>query len=620
MRLPGSRRAPLAQVVRAELGHIARPRRALMLTKLTVLSGFSAAPWWMTGTLAVSLGGAVASVSYPLGYRLMVNGAVHHQTGEIVTATVVTALIFGLYWALTILGGIQAAGLTDRVNIWLSTRMGGLIASIPDLAHFERPDYLAEVDLLTKNRRALAASPRLAVNLFLTFVQTAVAAVLLATIYPLFALLPLAGLAPLLGDDAAVRLQERATQRLAERTRLADELYTALTTAVPANELRVCGVQDELRGRWETVARQQRRATARATLAGLACSAVGWTIYALVFGGAIALLAVQAVRGTASIGDVVMAIALIRRLQNQVNGLSDAFGQMITGFRLGLRLLWLEIAADRGRRPAASLTSWQPPLSLETGIVFDHVDFAYPGTGQLVLKDVSLRVPTGATVAIVGENGAGKSTLVKLLMKLYEPTSGRILVDGRCLADIAAEDWRSRCTAAFQDFARFELRAGHIVSVGELARLDDDEAVRTALAAADGLDVIGSLNAGLDTEVGRTFPAGRELSGGQWQKLALARGAFRAGPLVAVLDEPTANLDAKAEAAVFARMARTARHTKQSGAVTIFVSHRFTSARIADLIVLLEQGTVAEVGDHRSLMAKGGSYAEMFALQARAYR
>jgi ATP-binding cassette, subfamily B, bacterial len=620
MRLPGRLRAPLGQVVRDELGQLSRVQRAASLLRLTILSGFLAAPTWMTGTLLVSVAGAVASVSYPLGYRMMVDGFIEHDVGTIAAGAVVTGGIFALFWALSIIGGIQSAGLSDRVNIWLSTRMGGLLADIPDIAHFERPEYLAEVDLLANNRRSLAASPRLAINLLLVFARMIVVAFLLATVYPPVALLPLIGLFPLLGDDIAQRIQERSNLRLAEDIRLSNEFYGMLTTAGPSNELRVYNAVDDLRARFDRLAAIIQRSTMRAALAGFGSSAAGWSLYAAAFGGTLAILVVQAAEGRASVGDVVMAVTLIRRLQTQVGGMSDAFGQMITGFRLGRRLLWLETVADRARRLPSHGAAVQPPNQLADGIVLDRVSFAYPGTETMVLRDVSMRLPAGASVAVVGENGAGKSTLVKLLMKLYEPSAGQILVDGVSLAAMDADAWRARCTAAFQDHARFELRSGHIVGVGDLPRIDDEDAVLASLEAADGLDVVEKLDLGLATPVGRSFPDGRDLSGGQWQKLALGRAVFPHEPLLAVLDEPTASLDTQAEAALLARLARAARQAVAANAVTLFVSHRFPSARIADIILVIADGTVAEAGNHDELIALGGRYAEMFELQARAYR
>jgi ATP-binding cassette subfamily B protein len=227
-------------------------------------------------------------------------------------------------------------------------------------------------------------------------------------------------------------------------------------------------------------------------------------------------------------------------------------------------------------------------------------------------------------VAIVGENGAGKTTLVKLLCRLYQPTSGRILVDGRELARMPADAWRSRLAGAFQDFFRFEFKARHSVGLGDVPRLDDEPAVVSAVDRAGAGDVVSHMAAGLDTQLGPTWPDGVEVSFGQWQKLALARGFMRDSPLVLVLDEPTAALDAETEHALFERYAAAARGGKSNGSadgrVTILVSHRFSTVRMADLIVVLDGARVVEVGSHEELVARGGQYSELYGIQAAAYR
>jgi ATP-binding cassette subfamily B protein len=251
------------------------------------------------------------------------------------------------------------------------------------------------------------------------------------------------------------------------------------------------------------------------------------------------------------------------------------------------------------------------------------VSFAYPGTDRLVLEGVNLHLEPGSVVAIVGENGAGKSTLVKLLCRLYPPTSGRILVDGVELARMPAEAWRSRLAGAFQDFFRFELRARQSVGVGDVARLDDGPAIVAAVDRAGAVDVVDRLAEGLETQLGPTWPGGVEVSFGQWQKLALARGFMRNQPLLLVLDEPTAALDAETEHALFERYAEAARggsNGAAEGRITILVSHRFSTVRMADRIVVLDGSRVVEVGSHEQLMARGGSYAELYGIQAAAYR
>jgi ATP-binding cassette subfamily B protein len=210
--------------------------------------------------------------------------------------------------------------------------------------------------------------------------------------------------------------------------------------------------------------------------------------------------------------------------------------------------------------------------------------------------------------------------LVKLLSKFYEPTSGRILVDGAELGRMPADEWRTRLAGAYQDFFRFEFRARQTVGVGDLPRLDDTSAVDTAVGRAGADDVVAHLSAGLETQLGPTWPDGVEVSFGQWQKLALARGFMRNGPLLLVLDEPTAALDAETEHALFERYAAGARHDAGDGRITILVSHRFSTVRMADLIVVVDGARVVEMGSHEELMAESGHYADLYEIQAAAYR
>jgi ATP-binding cassette subfamily B protein len=312
-------------------------------------------------------------------------------------------------------------------------------------------------------------------------------------------------------------------------------------------------------------------------------------------------------------GDVLLALAAGARLSSYIGGTVGEIGFLRGSWLDGARrLAWLEDYA-------ASFTASadQPaPARLADGIRFDDVSFAYPGTERLVLENVDLTLPSGSVVALVGENGAGKTTLVKLLCKLYEPTGGRILVDGLPLARMKADDWRSNLAGAFQDFFRFEFPAQHSVGVGDLGHLDDRPMVAAAVGRAGADDVIRNLPNGLDTQLGPAWPGGVEVSFGQWQKLALARGFMREEPILLVLDEPTAALDAETEHALFERYAAAARG---NGRLTVLVSHRFSTVRMADLIVVLD-GRVREVGTHEDLMARGGQYAELYGIQEAAYR
>jgi ATP-binding cassette subfamily B protein len=317
----------------------------------------------------------------------------------------------------------------------------------------------------------------------------------------------------------------------------------------------------------------------------------------------------------ASAGAVLLVLAAGARLSAYVGATVGELG-FLRGFWVygARRLAWLEDYAAS----VASAADLPAPERLTRGVRFERVSFAYPGTVRLVLEDVTLELPAGAVVAIVGENGAGKSTLVKLLAKMYEPTSGRIMIDDTPLARIGADSWRAKMAGAFQDFFRFELRARQSVGLGDVPRVDDVLAVAAAVSRAGAEDVVTRLGAGLETQLGPTWPDGVEVSFGQWQKLALARGFMRERPLVLVLDEPTAALDSETEHALFERYAAAARSV--DGRLTILVSHRFSTVRMADLIVVLQGARVTEVGSHDELMARGGQYAELFGIQAAAYR
>jgi ATP-binding cassette subfamily B protein len=315
---------------------------------------------------------------------------------------------------------------------------------------------------------------------------------------------------------------------------------------------------------------------------------------------------------------VILVLAAGARLSAYIGATVGEIG-FLRGFWMdgARRLAWLE---DYAAKVAASGDLPVPDV-LRQGIRLDHVSFAYPGTSRVVLNDVSLTLPAGAVVAIVGENGAGKTTLVKLLSKMYEPTSGTIFLDDTPLARVPAGEWRSRLAGAFQDFFRFEFQARHTVGLGDVPRLDYEPAVLGAVDRAGAGDVVARLASGLNTQLGPTWPGGVELSFGQWQKLSLARGFMRDEPLLLVLDEPTAALDAETEHALFERYADAARDaTDCDGRITVLVSHRFSTVRMADLIVVLDGARLVEFGTHEELMAKNGQYAELYSIQAAAYR
>jgi ATP-binding cassette subfamily B protein len=572
----------------------------------------------MTTTAVMTVLTAVSSITYVVGYRIMIDGLARHDTTSEVVGVGVVAVLFTLSWALRVTTGTQSSGLTDRMLMFLTARMATLVNRVPGISHLERPEYLEELDQLDQERQMLAGGPQQALTLLQIIVMTLGIVVLLGTVYLPLALLPLAGVPPFLGDKRSVAIRERSDKALAEERRLAAAIFTLTSTAGPAKELRVFGLGDELLDRHAQLSATIRRATIRAATRGALWSALGWIVYALCFAGAIALITVRAARHEATAGDVVLAVSLLRRAQLSVSQVSDAIGKLLTSARAAGHLMWLE---DHAEQEQAKIKGQRAPVRLDKGITLRGLSFTYPGTEREILRDLDAFLPAGASVALVGENGAGKTTLVKLLTGMYQPAGGAVLVDGVPLSELDLESWRGRTSAVFQDFARYELLAAQAVGVGSLPQVEDREAVGAAVERAGATGLLAELPDGLETPLGRSFRGGRDLSAGQWQKLALARGMMRREPLLLILDEPTASLDAPTESALFDRYVHASRAAaRRAGAITLLISHRFSTVRVAELILVLEDGQIVEQGDHASLMAGAGLYAELYELQARGYR
>jgi ATP-binding cassette, subfamily B, bacterial len=589
-------------------------RRQLRRADAMFGTAWRAAPLLATTCVLVAIVASVFMLGYPLGFRAIVDGAEQHQAGRILAGLIIVTVTFPVGWALQLAGGALNSRLTDVANLRISIRIGSLASAAPYLEHFERPDYLAEIDNLRERRRTLAGAPQQTLGMLRSAIQFAGIVVLLALVWPPLIVVPLLAAAPAWADRRGAQVEKRSDDELADRRRLLGELFSLASTAAPARELRTFGVTDSLLARHARLGDEVNERSLRAARTAALWEAGGWVVYAAGFGLAIVALVLRAAHGAASPGAVVEVVSLLRRAQRQVSGASTSAGSFATASATANRLLWLEdYVAEHASRAADT-----GPARLTDGIRFEQVSFRYPGQDTDVLRDVSFTLGAASTVAIVGENGAGKSTLIKLLTGMYRPSGGRITVDGQDLADIAPGAWRTATTGAFQDYVRFFMTLGDGVGAGDLPRIDDRAAVQNAIerAGADGM-VDGD---GLDTLLG-PYIGGRSLSGGQWQRLALARGLMREHPLLIVLDEPTASLDAPSEAALFERYRDAARRLGETnGSVTVLVSHRFSTVHMADMIVVVDDGTIAEAGDHATLMASGGGYAELFSLQAAGYQ
>jgi ATP-binding cassette subfamily B protein len=576
--------------------------------------GYRYEPRLMGVALGVTLLAALPDALFALWFKLLAEGMIDHRPGLVRTAVGGLAVSVTLLAILNTLSVRLQRRFRDRVTIALESHVARLQATITTVAHQERPELLDRLSMLRNQVFVLDHMYMSVFGLAAWILRLAVTMALLMSIHPALALLAVSAVPIVIA--ASIRPgKERAVEEAgASGRRLSSHLFELATTAPPGKEVRVTGIGPRLVAQRRAAWQGWYGPVARVRWGSASWNAVGWALFGLSYVAAVVFVASGLDRPP---GDVLLVLAAGARLSQYVGA---TVGEV--GFLRGIwmegsrRLAWLEDYAAA----LAAQADLPVPARLHRGIDLDHVSFAYPGSDVQVLQDVSLHLPAGAVVAVVGENGAGKTTLVKLLSKLYEPTAGRILVDGVELGRMPADAWRERLAGAYQDFFRFELPARHTVGLGDLPRLDDDEAVVGAVARAGADDVVTRLERGLDTQLGPSWPEGVEVSFGQWQKLALARGFMRDDPILLVLDEPTAALDAETEHALFERYAAGARHSGDDGRITLLVSHRFSTVRMADLIVVLDGARVVDVGGHDELVARGGTYAELYAIQANAYR
>ena len=569
----------------------------------------------MLGALVLSQLAALPDALLALWLALLGAGVVQHRSGLMAGAAVGLALSAAATWFLRIVSTRFQRRFRDKVTIALESHVAQLQASIATIAHQERPEYLDRLSML---RNQVFVLDHMYMSLFSTLgwiLRLGVTMALLASINPALLLLIVFAVPTVWTSSWRPVVERTAQEKGAQANRLSRHLFDLATTAAPGKEVRIMGIGERLI--------EQRRAAWQAWYSPVASArwasawwhALAWAIFGCAYVAAIIFVS-SGLRAPAA--QVLLVLAAGARLSAYIGATVGEIG-FLRGFWAdgSRRLAWLE---DYAASVAAS-GDLPVPSAIHDGIRLEHVSFAYPGTSRVVLDDVSLVLPAGAVVALVGENGAGKTTLVKLLAKLYEPSSGGIFVDDRPLARLPATEWRTRLAGAFQDFFRFEFRAKQSVGLGDISRVDNEPAVVKAIDRAGAGDVVARFKFGLDTQLGPTWPSGVDLSFGQWQKLALARGFMRDEPLVLALDEPTAALDAETEHALFERYAAAAGGEKSgNGRITILVSHRFSTVRMADLIIVLDGARLVEAGTHEELMAKRGPYSELYTIQAAAYR
>ncbi len=573
--------------------------------------GYRHEPRLLLFAFSLALLAALPDALLALWLKLLGEGVLRVDRALLVTAAMGLGISAAATWFLGVVSVRVQRRFRDSLTIALEAHVARLQASLVTIAHHERPEYLDRLSVL---RDQVFVLDHMFMSVFSTcgwILRLAVVVGLLMSIHPALLLLAAFAAPAVLASAWRPGVERIAEERAAPHGRMARHLFTTATTAPPGKEVRVTRIGSRLarerRAAWE----RWYAPVAAARWGSALWHTAAWAGFGLAYVGAIVFVS-SGLKAPA--GEVLLVLAAGARLSSYIGATVGEVG-FLRGIWLdgSRRLAWLE---DYAASFTASADQ-EPPTRLSGGIRLEGVSFAYPGTQRRVLEGIDLTLPAGAVVALVGENGAGKTTLVKLLCKLYEPSAGRIFVDGVPLASMKADGWRSRLAGAFQDFFRFELVAQHSVGVGELRRLEDRAVVAAAVGRAGAEDVVSGLPSGLDTQLGPTWPGGVEISFGQWQKLALARGFMRDEPLLLVLDEPTAALDAETEHALFERYAAAARG---NGRLTLLVSHRFSTVRMADLIVVLDGARVKEVGSHEELMARGGQYAELYGIQAAAYR
>jgi ATP-binding cassette subfamily B protein len=540
----------------------------------------------------------------------------HSATGSVDVAPVigwvlVEALILvgitAAHRGLTLCQSLLKAKLSHRVNVMILEK-----ALTLELTHFEDSEFY---DKLTRARREASSRPLSLVMRTSGLLQNAIAitsfSVLLAGFSPwAVVMLIVGGLPAFFAETKFSGDAFRLFRWRAPETRMQTYLETALAREDHAKEVKLFDLGRLFLNRYvaiyEGLYEKDRNLTIRRETWGFSLTML--SIIALY--SAYGWCAVEAVRGLISLGEMTMYIMLFRQGQAAVTASLGAIGGMYED-NLYLSTLY-EYLEQTVEESSGTAVSGPDP---EAGVEFEDVEFRYPGSDKIAVTGINLQIKRGQSLALVGENGSGKTTLIKLLTRLYKPTRGRVLLDGRDLQEWDTTVLRRRVGVIFQDFVRYQLMVGENVGAGDVRAFEDRERWKQAAAQGMAAPFIEGMPLQYDTQLGKWFKDGRELSGGQWQKIALSRAFMRSDADILVLDEPTAAMDAAAEAEVFEHF-----RSLMGKRIAIVISHRFSTVRMADQIVVLDDGHVAERGNHESLMQDDGIYAKLFTLQARGYR
>lgn len=542
------------------------------------------------------------------------------NTGAAPAAGLQTALPFLLIeFALITLGMVLNQGRT-LLDHTLHSRLGHAISTTIirkaltlDLSYFEDADFYDK--LQNARRRADRHALTIITTGFLTLqnIITLISfAALLLAFNPLIALILFGATVPsFIAQTRYSSLYFRLLTWHSPEFRRMTYLEHLLTVDTSVKEIKLFGLGEPLLQRyeklfWEFHEQDEALAKRRSLIS------VAWGILSSgSYYGAYAWIVWMTVGGSITLGDMTLYLTLFRQSQTTFQGLFRNMGML---YESGLFMENLFEFLDQQPRMQNSSTSRPLPRPIEQGIEFCHVSFRYPDHDEWALHNLSLSIAPGERLALVGANGAGKTTLIKLLTRLYDPTEGHILLDGIDLREYDLDELRARIGVIFQDFVHYHTTARENVGYGQIDAMEDEQRIMLASERGGADEIIETLPQGYETMLGRWFAQGRELSGGQWQKIALSRAFMRDGEVL-VLDEPTAALDAEREYEVFQRF-----HELTTGKTTILISHRFSTVRMADRIAVFKQGKLIELGTHKELLALDGNYAHLFNLQAQGYR
>ena len=535
--------------------------------------------------------------------------------GNAVTLAVIYALTLVVPAGLRPIQAALSSWLQDRSVVEVDRRLMQAGASLVDLYRIERPAFHDEVAMARRGSLLAAVVLRMLQQIVGTLLTLVGLLILLGQLHPLLPLaLIVVSLPHLVAEWRIGDLQYQAMQEQSRPAREMDYCARVATEPAAAKEVRVFGLGDFF---WQRFRERFAVALAevnRIRLAGLRFSTVFSGLYALALAGGFWYVVMQARAGQLTLGDVVLYLGAVQQAQSLTFNFTREIGWQ--------RAVWLHLRTIFGFLDSAgpAITLAPPgqghtaPASFQSGIELRQVGFRYPESTRTVLADVSAVLPTGQVTALVGANGAGKSTLVKLLTRMYDPDTGTILLDGVPLPEYDLAALRQRIAVVHQDFAQFSLTLHENIAVGAYAAGGGAGHVEQAAQWAGADEIAAKLPQGYDTPLTRQFEGGVELSGGEWQKVALARGFVRDAALV-ILDEPTAALDAEAEYRLFEQFRELV-----VGKTALLISHRFSTVRMADHIIVLDEGQVIESGSHDELVAQGGRYATLYEMQAGRYR